>query len=85
MRWVAALLALGLAGCASTMLDHFVGRVDGPPAFQQGYRDGCASGMSAAGMAQMHFTKDVGRTNAEPLYGQGWEDGFRVCKTRARS
>lgn len=83
VRTVAVLLVL-LAGCAHTsVLDLFVGKIEGPPPFKDGYRAGCASGLRAGGMAQMDFTKDVTRYNAERLYAQGWEDGYSVCRTRA--
>lgn len=56
-----------------------------PPQYADGYKDGCASGQSAAGNPYAKFAKDVARFNADKLYSQGWNDGFGVCKGRYES
>ncbi|MDF2641158.1 MAG: hypothetical protein K0R45_430, partial [Pseudomonas sp.] len=47
MQWMVLSLAVGLAGCQST---HDQLLAEGyPPAFADGYQDGCGSGRQAAG------------------------------------
>ena len=44
-----------------------------PPAFQEGYTDGCASARSARRRDEARFKSDV-------QYAQGWRDGNSVCR-----
>ena len=51
-----------------------------PPAYADGYSDGCSSGKKAAGSMFDQFKKDVNRFQADSQYTQGWNDGFKVCE-----
>ena len=84
MKIIAIALALSLvSGCADMIADAARNEVVGqPPAYQDGYADGCNSGNSAAGHPYTQFVKDVRRATPNSLYGQGWQDGFAVCKAR---
>lgn len=83
MRVIAALSLVLAAGCAhNSLVDLHAGKVEGPPAFQDGYRAGCQSGLRAGGVVQLQFSKDVVRYNADKLYAQGWEDGYAVCRSQ---
>jgi hypothetical protein len=78
MQWMVLSLAVGLAGCQST---HDQLLAEGyPPAFADGYQDGCGSGRQAAGSIGGEFKKDAPRFLKDQLYSQGWTDGFRQCQ-----
>jgi hypothetical protein len=75
---VALLTALTLAGCGSveqTMIERGF-----PPAYAQGYADGCASGKQAAGGWFAQARKDTRRYGADDQYTDGWDDGFAECR-----
>lgn len=71
-------VALLLAGCESTH-EQMVGR-GYPPAYADGFQDGCSSGRQAAGVMVGDFRKNVPRYLHELQYETGWDDGFRQCK-----
>jgi uncharacterized protein YceK len=48
-----------------------------PPAFKEGYSDGCASARALVGSK-----KDEARFKSDPQYAQGWRDGHDICKVR---
>lgn len=77
------ILALLLGGCASTH-DQLLAQ-GYPPAFADGFEDGCGSGREAAGAISGGFRKDVPRYLADERYSSGWEDGFRQCQGLAQS
>jgi hypothetical protein len=52
-----------------------------PPAYADGYGDGCSSGRQAAGLMVGDFRKNVPRYLAERQYETGWDDGFRQCQS----
>lgn len=74
---ICSLSLLLLLGCQSLREQMLAANY--PPAFVDGFEDGCSSGRSAAGPLGQ-FDKDVPRYMAEPLYARGWEDGFRQCE-----
>lgn len=77
-RGCCALLLLALmAGCQSTH-EQLI-QQGYPPAFADGFQDGCGSGRQAAG-ALGEFHKNVPRYLADKQYGSGWDDGFRQCQ-----
>jgi hypothetical protein len=83
---IACLAATLLLGCASVPPEEqlnreMVGASGKSPLFSSGYRDGCQSGLSAAGNKAFAYAKDLRKANA-PDYKLGWEDGFRVCQSR---
>jgi hypothetical protein len=53
----------------------------GPPAYQDGWRDGCPSGESAAGYIYSSWQKNVERFQVYSLYAMGWNDAYDKCKT----
>jgi hypothetical protein len=76
---LAALLAsLALAACGSvkqTMLERGY-----PPAYAEGYADGCSSGNAAAGALFDKTRKDTTRYGSDRQYTQGWDKGFQQCR-----
>ncbi|UVM04374.1 hypothetical protein [Pseudomonas laurylsulfatiphila] len=74
--WLAVLLLI--AGCQSTHEDLLAKGY--PPAFADGFDDGCSSGRQAAGAISGEFRKNVPRYLKDPLYAEGWSDGFRQCQ-----
>ncbi|MDP2707444.1 MAG: hypothetical protein Q8O70_08075 [Burkholderiales bacterium] len=46
-----------------------------PPAFRQGYTDGCASVNAAR-------KRDEARFKSDANYATGWRDGYSICKSR---
>ncbi len=74
------LLLLGtLAGCAGAPSHHpeNVNLSGFPPAYRQGYRDGCDSARSWGGL-----TRDNARFKNDRQYAQGWRDGHDICGKR---
>ncbi|MDH1007894.1 hypothetical protein N5J43_05545 [Pseudomonas nicosulfuronedens] len=72
------LCATLLAGCETT---HETLLAQGyPPAYADGYDDGCGSGRQAAGAITGEFRKNVPRYLGEPQYALGWNDGFQQCQ-----
>jgi hypothetical protein len=77
---LAALAAtLAVAACGSvrqTMIEQGF-----PPAYADGYADGCSSGNEAAGGLFAETRKDTARYGADRQYAQGWDSGFRQCRS----
>jgi DNA-binding transcriptional regulator of glucitol operon len=76
------LLVTLLAACQSKNLREAQGQ---PPAYQDGYHQGCDSGYVAAGNDSYQFRKDVKRFAQENYYQQGWTDGYNSCKSKYES
>lgn len=77
--WLGIGIALLLTGCQSAheqMIEQGY-----PPAYADGYGDGCSSGRQAAGLMVGDFRKNVPRYLAERQYETGWDDGFRQCQS----
>ena len=79
----AALLALGLGGC-TTEQDRMA-KEGYPPAYIQGYDDGCHSGKHAGGNMFEHMKKDVRRYDSDRQYAEGWDDGYETCEKEAEA
>ena len=76
----AQLLLLAAAACAPTRPGPAPAPVNlagFPPAFREGYGDGCAS---AGGRER----KDVKRFEADRQYASGWRDGLDACRRRGQ-
>lgn len=72
------LLLAPLAGCETT---HQTLIAQGyPPAYADGFDDGCGSGRQAAGAITGEFRKNVPRYLADKQYALGWSDGFQQCQ-----
>ncbi len=72
-----ALLALPVLGaCAATSPIP-----EGPPAWREGYAEGCDSGRSIAGDPSRRYARDAERVQTDALYAQGWQAGYDACKT----
>ncbi|OCT21443.1 hypothetical protein [Pseudomonas putida] len=84
LRYAFALwMTLLLVGCQSTheqMLEQGY-----PPAYADGFQDGCSSGRQAAGLMVGDFRKDVPRYLHDRRYESGWDDGFRQCHAMQNS
>jgi hypothetical protein len=73
-----------LAACASTSktitpepAKPNVNLAGFPPAFKDGYSDGCGSARAMLGSR-----KDDARFKSDAQYAQGWRDGYDMCKKR---
>lgn len=75
--WLGLCVALLLAGCETTHQQMV--QQGYPPAFADGFDDGCSSGRQAAGLMVGEFRKNVPRYLHEAQYETGWDDGFRQC------
>lgn len=51
-----------------------------PPAYVDGYIDGCSSGRSLAGDKNYQYRRDNVRVEQDALYARGWEDGQITCR-----
>jgi len=48
-----------------------------PPAFRDGYKDGCKSTRAATDRQ-----RDEDRFKADSMYAAGWRDGFDICSNK---
>ena len=74
------LILLGmLAACASQPRSQVANvNLSGyPPAFKEGYSDGCAS-------AGGRRVRNDQRIKSDSQYSQGWHDGLDICRQLAR-
>lgn len=62
-----------LAGCQPSA-------PSGPPAYREGWRDGCESAQFAAGDISHAWRNDVARAEFDTQYKTGWTHGFDNCK-----
>lgn len=72
------LLAIGLLGACGTQSTKQPANVNlsgFPPAFREGYSDGCAS-------ARGPRTRSEARFKSDQQYASGWRDGLDICKRR---
>lgn len=73
-----AAFAVLCSGCAGKQAQPVQANLAGfPPAYKQGYADGCASARALLGS-----TKDAKRFKSDRQYAQGWRDGADVCGKR---
>ena len=79
---VVGVLAL-IGGCQSTHEELLAKGY--PPAFADGFDDGCSSGRQAAGAINGTFRKNVPRYLDDARYAEGWSDGFRQCQAMRES
>lgn len=54
-----------------------------PPAYVEGYLDGCSSGRRMAGDRRFSYRQDAARAEREALYARGWQEGNIACKNEA--
>lgn len=74
----AVLLLLFVASCTTPKPAPAPVNLTGfPPAFRDGYGDGCAS-------AGGRIHKDAKRFDDDRQYAAGWRDGLDACKRRAQ-
>jgi hypothetical protein len=69
-----ALLALLAGACAQRNPAPNVNLGGYPPAFRDGYVDGCNSARSA-----LPKTRDETRFRTDAMYASGWRDGHDIC------
>lgn len=76
---VLALMLTGLAGCSPTSphtTTPSVNLAGFPPAFREGYADGCDS-------AKVFIERRDDKRYAEDRqYAAGWRDGFDICRRK---
>ncbi|MFA7269170.1 MAG: hypothetical protein WC073_07495 [Sterolibacterium sp.] len=80
-RYGMLVVAAMMVGCASSS-DHLIRdrTRNRPPAYQDGYADGCQSGQADIVHSSTKYKKDAGRIASDKLYTNGWYDGFEECK-----
>ncbi|MBI4194389.1 MAG: hypothetical protein HY526_04855 [Betaproteobacteria bacterium] len=79
IRWALIVLVLSGAGCATQSSSPARPQVNlsgYPPAFRQGYSDGCESARTAS------VRRDERRYRGSSDYTLGWNDGYSVCGRR---
>ncbi|MBL0319492.1 MAG: hypothetical protein IPP74_09445 [Alphaproteobacteria bacterium] len=87
-----AVVLFSLAGCAGFHLDPALGHAwtlnmtppPGEPDYQQGWVDGCTSGISGFGNQFYKnfydWKQDPSKVN-NPVYYQVWKDAYAYCRT----
>ena len=76
--FTALVTAVVLAACGS--VEEALIERGLPPAYAEGYVDGCASGKEAAGGLFAEARKDAGRYDTDSQYTRGWSEGFEECR-----
>ena len=72
--------AILVAGCATTqpeIEEPHVNLAGYPPAFRDGYLDGCNSARHSGKTIQ-----DESRYKNDSMYASGWRDGFDICSKK---
>jgi hypothetical protein len=79
--------ALTFTGCSNIVSERNLTNMHGymvsegkPPAYVDGYIDGCSSGRSLAGDKNYQYRRDNFRVEQDALYARGWEDGQITCR-----
>jgi hypothetical protein len=76
--------AMAVAACSSTT-EELIER-GYPPAYAEGYEQGCASGKAAAGGLFAQAQKDESRyQDSDSQYAQGWDAGYAKCLADMRT
>jgi hypothetical protein len=75
----ALVTTMALAACGSVKETKI--KQGFPPAYADGYADGCSSGRAAAGGIFDETRKDMTRYGADRQYAQGWDNGFQQCRS----
>ncbi len=76
---VFALLAFALVACSEQSVREDLAEEGRPPAYIDGYTDGCRTGLFRAGDTRYAYVKDAARYRAEIPYRQGWNRGVEEC------
>ena len=71
------LAVLGASACAPRPPAPNVNLGGYPPAFREGYLDGCKSARST-----LSTLRDEARFKADSMYASGWSDGHDICTRR---
>jgi hypothetical protein len=77
------IVAMAVAACTSPR-EALIAR-GFPPAYAEGYDDGCASGNEAGGGLFAEGRKDGSRYTSDGQYAKGWDDGFAECKANTEA
>jgi hypothetical protein len=72
---MAAVLAAACTGNSSKPPSSSVNLAGFPPAFRDGYNDGCRSATGTSRRDDKRFAQDR-------QYASGWRDGFDMCKRK---
>lgn len=79
--------ALALTGCTGVNTESYLKNKHGylvsqgqPPAYVDGYVDGCSSGRRLGGDNHFKYKKDSARADRDALYARGWQDGHITCR-----
>jgi hypothetical protein len=76
--------AMAVAACTST--EQGLIERGYPPAYAQGYEQGCASGKAAAGGLFAQAQQDQTRyRDSNSQYAQGWDAGYAKCLADMRT
>lgn len=51
-----------------------------PPAYVEGYMDGCSTGRRMGGDTKFHYKRNNARADRDALYARGWQDGQISCR-----
>lgn len=81
---VIAVLAVGCGTTANTRVpietrvqERFPDR---PPAYRDGYVDGCKTGIAKTKNSGTAETRDLTRFQSDQIYASGWYDGIEACR-----
>jgi hypothetical protein len=75
----ALVTTMALAACGSVRETKI--KQGFPPAYADGYADGCSSGRAAAGGVFDETRKDTTRYGTDRQYTEGWDNAFQQCRS----
>ncbi|NDF12557.1 MAG: hypothetical protein EB060_07090 [Proteobacteria bacterium] len=88
--WMLVIVLLGTSACEQMYSQLTMPRPwgltevpDGPPEFQQGWRDGCDTGIGAYGDSwykMYHTFKQDANLVKNPSYYRAWKDAYTHCR-----
>ena len=77
---VLLLLASIVAACTAAKKEANVNLAGYPPAFRDGYLDGCETSKRTSGRK-----RDEDRFKHDPQYASGWRDGNDICTRQQKT
>ena len=82
---IVACIGLSLTACTGHLQNPEI-PPPGPPVYQEGYLDGCASGFAVAPRAgtETDYRRDEARYANDGDYRRGWENGLNACYEEER-
>ena len=78
---VLMMMAVLASACSNLGEDRSQERFSGrPPAYRDGYADGCKTAKATATGSNGKLSRDQNRYQSDSSYANGWSDGYESCR-----